>query len=101
MALIVRSFMVNDRNKGSPFPLTVRQCSGITYFAPLHLLRPQSMPPTYSQCTFFLFGMHLIRLWADWLIPEVIDLALTAAAKEDREWFSLTWLRQQGEECLL
>ena len=34
------------------------------------------------------------------MIPLVIDLALTAAAKEDRERFSLTWLRQQGENVL-
>lgn len=35
------------------------------------------------------------------MILTVIELALTAVAKEGRERFSLTWLRQQSEECLV
>ena len=58
------------------------------------------MPPTYSQCMFCLFAVRHMDSWLTGMIPLVIELALTAAAKEEREQFSLTWLRQQGEECL-
>ena len=87
--------LCKQRKQGSPFPSTTHQVRWhcILLLSCVHNRCPPLTPSVCSSC-------FRSDSWLTDIIPKVIELALTAAAKEDRERFSLVWLRQQSEECL-
>jgi len=82
-----------------PFPSLACQVQWHCNFL-LSCIHNQCLPPTPSVCSSCSW-CNILDLWLTGMIPLVIELALTAATKEDREQFSLTWLHQQSEKCLV
>jgi hypothetical protein len=78
-------------------PLKHIACGGIIEFL-LHSIPQVCLPHMLSVRCHLWCNISLPQLTS---FPSVIELALTEAAKEGMEGFSLTWLRRQSKQCLV